>query len=239
MWFDMRCASLCFSPETLLSLLRNTCSTCVLLDEVWRAPFHLYSLWLTLWLCSDLARELCGCTVFCFLPFPVTVITQDVFDAFASPFLTFSQTAGRTPAQCTSAWRCYRSREGGSAGTERQNTSWLGCCAAVCADSTTSSSWQTNKLYLQPFSSPPAAPPDALNLSACVDKLRRVNDIFSSPYLLLFPLSSSLTFSLASWALPWCSSTARPGSENKSKKHLSFLLPHVMWPPPPVVTSVA
>lgn len=52
---------------------------------------------LSLWLCPDATRELCGCTVLCFLTFPVPVITEDVFDAFdASPFLTFSPTASQT-----------------------------------------------------------------------------------------------------------------------------------------------
>lgn len=33
-------------------------------------------------------------------------------------------------------------------GMELQNTSWLSCRAAVCTDSTTSSFWQRNTLYL-------------------------------------------------------------------------------------------
>lgn len=146
----------------------------------------------------------------CFVTFPVScVITEDVFDDFdfSLPLSSSTKTIRRLLCSvllslhflvCTDWW-CYRRAECCSTGTELQNTSWLGCRAAASADSTTSSSWQRNKLYLQPSSSPPP-PLHHLPLSACVDKLRRVNDIFSSPYLLSCLLSFIVTFSSASSA---------------------------------------
>lgn len=61
---------------------------------------------------------------------------------------------------CTNRW-CCRSAESDSAGTELQNTSWLGRRTAVCADSTTSSSWQRDKLSSAFLLATPS-------LSACV-----------------------------------------------------------------------
>lgn len=129
-------------------------------------------------------------------------------------------------------WWCYRRAESDSTGMELQNTSWLGRHTAVRADSPTSSSWQRNKLYLQLFPSPTPSPP-----SACVDELRRANGISPSPYLLLSPLSSILTFSSASRSLPWHSSWVQPASWTPVEKtHYlcpSSCLSYLIAPSPP------
>lgn len=181
-----------------------------------RHLFNFYPPWLRLglWLCSDPTRELCVC--FLILP----AITEDVFDDFdANSILCSSQTHQSDSCSvlqslhfCMCAnWWCYRSAESDSTGTELQHTSWLGRRTAVCADST--SSWQRNKLYLHPFVLPlPNPKPNSLTLSACVVKLRRVNDIFASPYQLLCPLSFILIFSSGSCSFPWHSSTVQPAS---------------------------
>lgn len=68
-------------------------------------------------------------------------------------------------------------------GPQRQKWSWLGCCTAVSADSKTSSFWHRNKFYPHP--------PSLLSTSLCQHniKLSRMNDIVSSPYLLINLLS--------------------------------------------------
>lgn len=133
---------------------------------------------------------------FVFLTFPVKSYHR-------GPVPFSSQTASKACSvlhslhfrMCTNRW-CCRSAESDSAGMELQNTSWLGRRTAVCADSTTLSSWQRDKLSSAFLLATPS-------LSACVDELRRVNYISSSPYRLLCPLSFSLTFSLDSRLLSW------------------------------------
>ena len=196
--------------------------------------FRLYSPWLIhgLWLSSDAVREY---TALCF---PCTSCLSYrggclwwLWCPFSAPHKLPSNLHSLLFCMGTDWW-CYRRAESNSTGMELQNTSWLGRHTAVRADSPTSSSWQRNKLYLQLFPSPTPSPP-----SACVDELRRANGISPSPYLLLSPLSSILTFSSASRSLPWHSSWVQPASWTPVEKtHYlcpSSCLSYLIAPSPP------
>lgn len=149
------------SQDSVVKLIYSVYTSAVFLLFFWHltvareTPFHLLSIRhrLGLWPCSDLNKGiLCFHTAFfshisCLgLPQRMSLITL-----MPVRFPTHTDSA-RSHSICTSA--CTPTggvtgvQKASPPGMELQNTSWLSCRAAVCTDSTTSSFWQRNTLYL-------------------------------------------------------------------------------------------
>lgn len=123
---------------------------------------------------------------------------------------------------CTSWW-CCKSAGSGSTGTDR--TSWLGCRAAVCADSTTPSRWQRTKLYLQPFAFYRAPSNHSVSMHGQTQGSKWHLFISLSPPLSTFLLARSLCgCNLLLWTSPNNKQTLSLSTSCLTLSHLLLLL---------------